>query len=122
MPTTLPKRRLSGTPRRQSTSVASERGLLGTTVYVALVFCLATSFLPAEFVLPAMSAIVVVSGLVVGVWALLSGWLKGIDNEQMLDIAGILVLFGFVAAVLCDKPEALRLVTTLSAQASPQSE
>jgi hypothetical protein len=31
----------------------------------------------------------------------------------MLDIAGVLVLFGFAAAIVCDKTEALRVLAAL---------
>jgi len=82
-------------------------------VFVALAFSVLTGVLPALLVLPAMSVIVVLSGLSLGVWALSMGRLRGLPNEPVLDIAGILVLFGFATAIICDKTEALRLLAAL---------
>ena len=113
MPTTLPKKTNTGGYRRPSSSVASERGLLGATLFVALAFSVVTGVLPAQLVLPAMSVIVVLSGLLVGVWALLTRRYGGLQDDRMLDIAGILVLFGFATAIVCDKSEALRLLAAL---------
>jgi hypothetical protein len=111
MPTSLP-RKSPGGYRRQSAGGASEPGLLGATLFVALVFSVMTSALPAQLVLPAMSVIVVLSGLLVGAWTLLIS-LHRLPNERMLDIAGVLVLFGFATAIVCDKAEALRLLAVL---------
>ena len=112
MPTTLPRKNPGGY-RRQSAGVAAERGLLGATLLVALVFSLVTGVLPAELVLPAVSIIVVVSGLLLGAGTLLIGRLRAPLNDGLLHIAGVLVLFGFAAAIVCDKTEALRLLGAL---------
>lgn len=112
MPTTLPKK-YSGVYRRQPASVASESGFLGANLFVALAFSVMTCTLPAQLVLPAMSFIVVLSGLLVGAWALLISRHRGQPNDRMLDLAGVLVLFGFAAAIVCDKTEALRLLAAL---------
>jgi hypothetical protein len=112
MPTTLPRKN-SGGHRRQSTGVAAERGLLGATLLVALVFSLVTGVLPAELVLPAVSIIVLVSGLLLGAGMLLIGRQRAPLNDGLLDIAGVLVFFGFAAAIVCDKTEALRLFGAL---------
>jgi hypothetical protein len=115
MPTTLPERN-SPRYRRPSAGEASQRGLLGASLFVALAFSVVTGVLPAQLVLPAMSVIVVLSGLLVGVWALLVHprmvHPRKPDNS-LLDIAGVLVLFGFAAAILCDKSEAIRLLSAL---------
>jgi hypothetical protein len=80
---------------------------------VVLAFSVMTAALPAQLVLPAMSVIVVLSGLLVGAWAHLISRHRGLANDQMLDIAGVLVLFGFAAAIVCDKTEALRVLAAL---------
>jgi len=113
IPTTLPKKTNTGGYRRPSSSEASERGLLGATLSVALAFSVVTGVLPAQFVLPAMSVIVFLSGLLMGVGALLIRRYRGLPNDCMLDIAGVLVLFGFATAIICDKSEALRLLAAL---------
>jgi hypothetical protein len=110
MPTTLPKRK-SGEPRRHTP--ASERELLGATVFVAIALCVATALLPAQLVLPALSIIVIMSGVVLGAWALTMIRLNKLPNDRMLDIAGVLVLFGFAVAIICDKAELLRLLSGL---------
>ena len=112
MPTTLPKR-IPGRNRRTSAEVASESGLLGATLFLALTFSVLTGVLPAELVLPALSVIVVVCGLLMGAWARLISWNSGLPNDQMMDIAGVLVLIGFATAIVCDKTEALRLLAAL---------
>lgn len=112
MPTTLPNK-IPGGYRRPSASVAFELGLIGATLFVALAFSMVTGVLPAQLVLPAMSVIVVLSGLLVGVGALLIRRYRGLPDDRMLDIAGVLVLFGFATAIVCDKSEALRLLAAL---------
>lgn len=112
MPTTLPKKNPGGY-RRQSAGVATESGLLVATLFVALAFSVTTSALPAQLVLPAMSVIVVLSGLLVGACTLVISRHRERSNDRMLDIAGVLVLFGFAAAIVCDKTEALRLLVAL---------
>ena len=121
MPTTLPNnnpannnpggyRRKSARP---SESIASERSLLGATLFVAMAFAVVSGAFPAPLVLPAMSALVVLSGLTLGGWALLIRRYRGLQDDRMLDVAGVLVLFGFAAAIVCDKSEALRLLGAL---------
>lgn len=112
MPTTLPKR-IPGRNHRTRAVVAPEFGLRGATLFVALAFSVLTGMLPAQLVLPAMSVIVVLSGLLMGAWALLISRYRGLSNHQMIDIAGVLVLFGFATAIACDKTEALRLLAAL---------
>lgn len=112
MPTTLPREKLKRSCH-QTADVVSERELLGASVFVALAFCVLTAMLPAEFVLPAVSITVIVSGLVLGAWTLLMSRWRRLPNTRMLDIAGVLVLFGFAAAIVCDKSEALRLLAAV---------
>lgn len=114
MPTTLPNKKPGGY-HRQSAGAAIESGLLVATLLVALAFCIATSLLPAQLVLPALSLIVLICGLMLGAAALVARSLRGHANERMLDIAGVLVLFGFAVAIICDKSEAVRLLSGLPA-------
>ena len=113
MPTTLPKKTNTGGYRRPSASVAFELGLIGATLFVALAFSMVTGVLPAQLVLPAISVVVMLSGLLVGVWALLIRRYRGLLDDRTLDTAGVLVMFGFAAAIICDKSEALRLLAAL---------
>ena len=56
------------------------------------------------------------SGLLLGALTLVEGSAAGgIKTIGMLDIAGVLVLFGFAAAIVCDKTEALSLLAALPA-------
>jgi hypothetical protein len=112
MPTTLPNKTSSGY-RRQSREAAAESGLLAATLFVALAFSVSSSVLPAQLVLPALSGIVVLSGLMLGVVALLMKRIHGPTNERMLDISGVLAMFGFAVAIVCDKTEAMRLLSDL---------
>lgn len=114
MPTTLPNNNRGGY-RRQSAGVAIESGLLAASLLVAFAFCVTTSVLPADLVLPALSVIVVVSGLLLGAFTLLRGRSRGHQSVGMLDVAGVLVLFGFATAIICDKTEALSLLAALPA-------
>lgn len=112
MPTTLPKMSPGGY-RSQSAGATTQSGLLAATLFVALALSFTTSVLPPQLVLPALSIIFVLFGLVLGVAALLIKRPQGNTNDRVLDIAGVLVLFGFSAAIVCDKTEALRLLSAL---------
>lgn len=112
MPTTLPKEK-SRRACRQTAGAGSEREWLGASLFVALAFCVITALLPAKFVLPAVSIVVILSGLALGAWTLMIGGWRRLLNNRMLDTAGVLVLFGFAAAIVCDKSEALRLLGAL---------
>lgn len=112
MPTTLP-RKSPGGYRRQSGGVGIESALLAATLFVALAFNVTTGVLPAQLVLPAVSVIVVFSGLLLGAAALLMRRQVGDSSDMMLDVSGALVFFGFAAAVVCDKTEAMRVLSVL---------
>lgn len=110
MPTSLPKK-FRGGFRRQTEPVSSQRGLLEASVFVAVAFCALTMILPASFVLPALSLVIVLSGLVLGASALAMNHFQGLRHARLMEIAGVLVLFGFAAAIVCDNADAVHLFT-----------
>ncbi len=112
MPTTLPTKK-SRRLHRQSADAATERNLLGASVFVALAFCVLTALLPAQLVLPAVGVVVILAGLILGLSVLVLGRLSPSANTGMLDMAGVLALFGFAVAIVSDKSEALRLLSAL---------
>lgn len=87
--------------------------MLGATLFVALVFSGVTAVLSAELALSASSVIISLSGLLLGAGALLISRLRSLPTSRFVDIAGILMFFGFAAAIICDKTEILRLWTDL---------
>ena len=109
MPTTLPKKN-AGSP---SAGLASESHLLGATLFIALVLCVLTRTVAPSLVLPALGVVVVLSGAVLGAYALVAKRLGLRSNDALLDIAGVPSLFGFAAAIVCDKAEALQALTML---------
>jgi hypothetical protein len=68
VPTTLPKSGRGGY-RRRWVPVASEQRLLGATLFIALVFCVAISVLPLPLVLPALGLFVVLAGVTLATYA-----------------------------------------------------
>ena len=115
MPTTLPKKK-SGDFGLRSEGASSENGLLWASVFLALVFSISTAVLPAESVLPVVAIVVILSGMVVGASAKVVARSQGFACERLLDIAGVLVLFGFAAAMISDKSDALRLLAGIPGQ------
>lgn len=110
MPTSLPKK-VQGDFHRHSQALPSQQGLLEATLFVAAVFSLLTAGLPAPFVLPALSLVIVVCGLLLGASALAMNRLCGFRHARIMEVAGVLVLFGFAAAIVCDEADALLFLT-----------
>lgn len=111
MPTTLPQKK-----SRQTQAASAERELLAASVFVALVFSVVTAALPAQSVLPVVGLVVISAGVILGGWTLALKRLQGGADQRLLDVSGVLVLFGFAAAMICDKSEALRLLGVLPGQ------
>jgi hypothetical protein len=94
-----------------------------STAWMVLTIALATAAtlmaaqLPGALLLPAMSLLMVFSGLSLAA----GGWLvrgrMGRDPALVWEIAGALVFFGFAAAMLTDKADALAAFAELEAQA-----
>ena len=113
MPTTLPKRNRGA--YGNSAGEARESGLSATTLFVTSLLALLAAALPAPLVLPAFGVLIMLSGLLLGAWTLLRRWRHGPANERMLDLAGLLLLFGAAAAIVCDKDEMLQLLSAMPA-------
>jgi len=112
MPTTLPTK-TSKHIRRPSVDAATERNVIGASVFIAVSLSACSALLPAELVLPVLGIVVLLSGLVLGLSALVLGRLSRSANTGMLDTAGVLVLFGFAIAIVADKSEVLRVLSAL---------
>ncbi|MDX2203030.1 MAG: hypothetical protein NW223_09780 [Hyphomicrobiaceae bacterium] len=110
MPTTLPKKPPVAS-RHPRTRPDHENDWLGASLLVALVLSALTLVLPPGLVLPALSGVLIVSGLALGACAPVLERSPGGARERMRDMAGVLVLFGFATAIICDKTEALRLLS-----------
>lgn len=108
MPTSLPERDPGATGSRKRESF-TERTWLGWTLLVPLTLVVLTAKLPPELVLPALSIILVITGLALAALTLLLGG----EWAQTRDIAGAIVLAGFAASMLADVPEALRALADL---------
>lgn len=108
MPTSLPERDPGATSGRKRESL-TERTWLGWTLVVPLTLAVLTARLPPELVLPALSIMLVVTGLSLNAMTALLGahW------AQIRDIAGAIMLAGFAASMLADVPEALRALADL---------
>lgn len=110
MPLTLPKKVLGGYGR-DADAEHSHGGLLEASVFVVLVFAAVASTLPASLVLAAASLVIILCGLLLGASALAMSHFRGLRQSRLLEIAGVLVFFGFAAAIIADQADALHLLT-----------
>ena len=87
--------------------------VLTALVAAAAVFMAAQ--LPSALVLPAMSLLMILAGLALaaGSWLARGGMAQGLGMAR--EVAGILVFFGFAAAMLTDKADALAALARLEA-------
>jgi hypothetical protein len=113
VPTTLPKRGPGGY-RRRWVPVAAEQGLLGATLFIALVFCVAVSVLPSPLVLPASGLCIVLAGIALAAYEQVVRRLGIRSTSRLDDIAGVLCLFGFAALIICDRTAALQNLAVLT--------
>jgi hypothetical protein len=113
VPTTLPKRG-SGGYRHRWAPVGSEQRLLGASLFVTVVFCVVMSVFPPPLVLPAWGLIIMLSGVMVGIYAQVASRLHNRSATGLEDIAGVLCLFGFAALILCDRTEVLQNLAVLT--------
>ncbi len=86
------------------------------TALVATAAAFMAAHLPPALVLPAMSLLMILAGLALaaGSWFARGGMAQ--DFGMAREIAGILVFFGFAAAMLTDKADALTALARLEAQ------
>lgn len=114
MPTTLPKNDRSGQrlARRGASNerTSLERTAIAASLIGALMLAIVTGTVPTLLVMPAFGIALVLTGSAIGVHALMAGRALGRSRQPGIDVAGILVLFGFAAAMLSDKAEAMQLL------------
>jgi hypothetical protein len=84
------------------------------SLVAACALVVVTATVPAPLVLPALGLALVLCGAGVGIHALATRGAPGLSKQWLLDVAGILVLFGFAAAILSDKSEALQLLCEMA--------
>jgi hypothetical protein len=78
------------------------------------VFCVVMSAFPPPLVLTAWGLIIVLSGVMVGIYAQVASRLHNRSATGLQDIAGVLCLFGFAALILCDRTEVLQNLAVLT--------
>jgi Zn-dependent alcohol dehydrogenase len=111
MPTTLPERGRKPNPARRQYAAdgASEPVLLGASLLVAFTFAVTSALAPAALVLPFASVAILVCAVLLGCVGLIMRR-KSQPQDQLVAVAGVLALFSFSVAIICDKSEALRLL------------
>lgn len=88
--------------------------MLGATLFITLVFCVVISVLPLALVLPALGLVVVLSGVMLGIYVQVTSRLGIRSAPGLEDIAGVLCLFGFAALIICDRTAALHDLAVLT--------
>lgn len=95
--------------QHQSGTVADGRWLVPTFVVPSLVVGLAM-VLPGPLVLPAASILLLLVGFTLATANFLAPQAGESRQSRRRDLAAMLVLFGFVAAILTDAADALRVM------------
>jgi hypothetical protein len=72
------------------------------------------SVFPPPLVLPAWGLIIVLSGVLVGIYAQVTSRPHNRSATGLQDIAGVLCLFGFAALIICDRTAALHNLAVLT--------
>jgi len=91
-----------------------EKSTLLASLIMASTLAAASGAVPAQLLLPAVGLFLVLTGATVGMYGIVAGHRRGSSNQVLLDVAGILVLFGFAAAIMSDKTEALMVLSELA--------
>ncbi len=91
-----------------------EKSTLLASLVMASTLAAASVAVPAQLVLTAVGLLLVLTGAAVGMYGIVAGRRRGSSNQVPLDVAGILVLFGFAAAIMSDKSEAMMMLSELA--------